>query len=282
MKKGLVMEGGAMRGMFTCGVIDVFMESGIEFDGAIGVSAGATFGCNIKSRQIGRPLRYNKKYMNDKRYCSMSSLLKTGNLFNAEFCYKTLPRELDPYDAKAFYENPLKFYLVATDCETGKAIVHDFADCDTDRELDWIRASASMPLCSKPVEVDGLKLLDGGMSDSIPLKAFEDLGYDRNIVILTQPREYVKKPNKMFFLMKLFLRKYPNLLKTMKNRHNMYNEETKYVFDKADKGEVLVICPEKSLGIGRLEKNPDELERCYQEGRKAALTRLDDIKNFLR
>lgn len=280
MKKGLVMEGGAMRGMFTAGVCDVFLENGIEFDGAIGVSAGATFGCNLKSRQIGRAIRYNKRFANEWKYCSFKSLRKTGDLFGAEFCYDTLPNELDLYDYDAYEKNPMQFYVVATDCESGKPVYKELKNC-RGNEMHWMRASASMPLCSKVVEVDGYKLLDGGMADSIPLKAFEEMGFDRNIVILTQPREYVKKPNKMFFLMKLFLRKFPELLKTMQNRHVMYNEETKYVFEKADRGEIIAIYPEKSLGIGRLERNPDELERCYQEGRKAALLKLNEIKNFL-
>ncbi len=279
--KGLVMEGGAMRGMFTAGVIDVFLENGIEFDGAIGVSAGATFGCNFKSRQKGRALRYNKKYMGDKRYCSFSSLIKTGDIFNADFCYKVLPNELDLYDYEAFKNNPMKFYVVATDCISGEPVYYELKDC-RGKEMDLMRASASMPLCSNVVEADGRILLDGGMADSIPLRAFEKMGYDRNVVILTQPRNYVKKPNKMFFLMKLFLRKYKGLLAAMKNRHVMYNEETKYVFDRADKGETIVLAPEKSLGIGRLEKDPDELERCYNEGRKCAEARLDEIKEFLK
>lgn len=277
---GLVMEGGAMRGMFTSGVIDVFLENGIEFDGAIGVSAGATFGCNLKSKQAGRALRYNKKYMGDKRYCSFSSLRKTGDLFNADFCYNKLPNELDLYDYETYAKNPMKFYVVASDCETGTSRYKELVDC-RGKEMDWMRSSASMPLCSNVVEIDGMKLLDGGMTDSIPLKAFESMGYDKNVVILTQPRDYVKKPNKMFFLMKIFLRKYPALLKAMKNRHIMYNEQTKYVFEKADRGEIIVIHPKKSLGISRLEKNPSELERCYNEGRCAAQEKLAEIKAYL-
>ena len=192
MKTGLVMEGGAMRGLFTAGVIDVMMEEEIEFDGAIGVSAGAAFGCNYKSKQIGRALRYNINYCKDKRYCSMKSLITTGNLYGAEFCYHELPDKLDIFDCETFENNPMEFYLVCTDVLTGKPVYKKCEKADYDC-LEWMRASASMPLASKVVEIDGYKMLDGGVSDSVPLKYFESIGYDRNIVILTQPKSYRKK-----------------------------------------------------------------------------------------
>lgn len=269
-----------MRGMFTAGVIDVFLENNIEFDGMIGVSAGATFGSNYKSKQIGRAVRYNKRFMSDKRYCSFGNLLRSGDIFEKKFCYETLPSELDVFDWNAFENNPIEFYCVVSDCVTGKPVYKKLTNC-VGNEMEWLRASASMPLVSKPIEVDGYVLLDGGMTDSIPLKAFEELGYDRNIVVLTQPEDYVKKPAGMMGLMKVLLHKYPKLVEAMKRRHEMYNEETKYILSKASEGEVLVLCPEESLNIGRLEKNPDELERVYQAGRAVALKNLDKVKDFL-
>ena len=280
MSYGLVLEGGAMRGMFTSGVLDIFLENGIEFDGTVGVSAGATFGCNYKSRQIGRSIRYNKRFSKDWRYCSLRSLIATGDMYGAKFCYDTLPKELDPLDFKTYASNPMEFYIVASDADTGKPVYKKLETCD-DADLTWMRASASMPLVSKPVKIDGYTLLDGGMTDSIPLKFSESLGYDHNVVILTQPRNFVKKPNKLIPLMRIALRKYPELVKAMANRHNMYNEQTRYIFEKADRGEVLVICPDKPLGISRTEKNPDELERVYQEGRKAGESFLPEVKKFL-
>lgn len=280
MKKGLVLEGGAMRGMFTAGVLDVFMENGVVFDGAVGVSAGATFGCNLKSGQIGRTIRYNKKYAGDWRYCSMKSYFKTGDLYGADFCYNQIPNVLDPFDNKAYAENPMEFYVVASDAESGKAVYKRLDTCD-EHDLVWMRASASMPLVSTPVKVDGYTLLDGGMTDSVPLKFFEGLGYDRNVVILTQPRDFVKEPAGLLGLMKVMLRKYPALVEAMAHRHEVYNEETAYCFEKADKGEVLVICPEAPLGISRTEKNPDELERVYQVGRAAGEKWLGKVKEFL-
>lgn len=281
-KTGLIMEGGAMRGMFTAGVTDVLLENNITFDGAIGVSAGATFGCNFKSRQIGRAIRYNKIYAKDKRYCSFRSLIKTGDLYNAEFCYKTLPNELDVFDYDIFRKNPMEFYVTATDCETGKAVYKEISSLSDDEMLAWIRASASMPLVSKIVEVENYKLLDGGIADSIPLQYFESLGFNKNVVILTQPREYRKGPNKMLPFAKMALKKYPNIIEAMAKRHEFYNFEKDYVFGKADRNEILVICPEKSLDIKRTEKDPRELQRCYDAGRLAAKTRIQEIKDFLK
>ncbi|MBP5403312.1 MAG: patatin family protein [Treponema sp.] len=280
-KTGLILEGGAMRGMFTSGILDVFMENGITFDGVIGVSAGATFGCNFKSQQIGRAIRYNKRFAHDWRYCSIRSMLLTGDLYGADFCYDKLPNELDVFDVTAYSNNPVKFYCVASDCETGKPVYKELAKGDAN-DLKWMRGSASMPVVSRIVNVDGYKILDGGMTDSIPIKFFEQNGYNRNVVILTQPREFVKKDTHMMGLIKLVLRKYPHAVEAMKQRAKIYNEATKYIFEKADRGEVFVICPEKSLGISRTEKNPAELERVYQEGRHAARNCLNSLIEFLR
>ena len=192
MKTALLMEGGAMRGMFTCGVMDVLMENGIVFDGAAGISAGAVFGCNFKSRQIGRPIRYNKKYAGCWRYCSLRSLLQTGDLYGADFCYRVLPDTLDPFDRKAFRENPMAFWVGATDVETGKAVWHLCAD-GKKRDMEWLRASASMPFVSRPVPVDGMLLLDGGIAEAVPVSCMREHGYDRNVLILTQPKGYRKK-----------------------------------------------------------------------------------------
>ena len=268
MKKGLVMEGGAMRGMFTCGVLDVLMENGISFDGAVGVSAGATFGCNIKSKQIGRAYRYNKKYCSDKRYHSISSFIKTGDIYNVPFCYDELPYKLDRWDIETFKNNPMEFFCVATDIVSGKPVYHK---CLTGEKYDieWIRASASMPIVSRPVKIDGGIYLDGGISDSIPLKFMEDKGYTDNLVIETQPLDYVKGRQKYMPLVRWSLRKYPNMIKCMEKRYIMYNEEKKYIREKEKKGLVRVIRPKEPLNISAIEKNPAEIERVYRLGREA-------------
>lgn len=281
MKKGLVMEGGAMRGMFTAGVCDVLLENGVDFDGAIGVSAGATFGCNFKSRQIGRAIRYNKRFSHDWRYCSLRSLILTGDLYGADFCYNELPNRLDLFDYETYRSNPLKFYAVASDCRTGKPVYKELAICD-ENDLTWMRASASMPLASHVVKIDGYELLDGGMTDSIPLKAFEDLGYEKNLVILTQPREYVKKASSALKLIKFSLRKYPKIYEAMLHRHEVYNSQKKYVFEQEAAGKCFVICPQEGLGIGRTEKNPDELQRVYDIGRLTMQENLTKVMEFLK
>lgn len=280
IRTGLVLEGGAMRGLFTCGVLDCFLENGINFDGAIGVSAGAAFGCNFKSKQVGRALRYNLKYMGDKRYCSLRSLWKTGDLFNADFCYRRLPDELDPFDYETYRKNPMEFYAVATDVMTGLPVYKKLVSCDSE-DLQFMRASASMPLVSKPVNISGLKLLDGGISDSVPLKHFENLGYNRNVVVLTQPKDYVKKQSRAIHFISSLLGKYPNLVLAMQKRPDVYNNQTSRVFTAARAGRVLVICPDEPLGISRIEKNHAELERVYTEGKKIALRRLNEVRAFL-
>ena len=280
IKKGLVLEGGAMRGMFTTGILDVFMENDISFDGVIGVSAGATFGCNFKSRQIGRALRYNKRFGKDWRYCSIRSLIFTGDMYGADFCYNILPNQLDKMDFETYKKNPLEFYCVASDCVTGMPVYKKLETCD-EHDLLWMRASASMPLVSKVVNVDGYSLLDGGMTDSIPLSYFESIGYNRNVVILTQPRDYKKGPASLMPLVSLALHKYPKIVEAMRNRSEVYNQQTASVFEKADRGEILVICPEASLGISRTEGDPQKLQQVYDEGRRIGQKRLEEVRAFL-
>lgn len=280
MKKGLILEGGAMRGMFTCGVLDVFMENGISFDGAAGISAGATFGCNLKSRQIGRALRYNKKYSRDWRYCSFRSLIRTGDLYGAEFCYHTMPEILDPFDTETFKNDPLDFYIGATDVETGEVRFHKCTDGGAE-DVEWMRASASMPLVSNIVSVDGYKMLDGGIVCSVPYEFMEQQGYDRNVIVLTRQKGYRKKKSQVVPLVKIALRKYPEMGKAMAVRHIVYNEQMEDIDRKEACGEVFVIRPPEDPGIGRTEKDPDELERVYQMGRAEAVRRLEELKRFL-
>ena len=268
-----------MRGMFTCGVTDVLMENGITFDGAVGVSAGATFGCNYKTGQIGRALRYNKTYAKDKRYCSFHNLIKTGDLFDTKFCYEDIPLRLDVFDREAFIANPMKFYLVATDVETGMPVYYKMSDCDS-RDLTWMRASASMPMLSNVVEVDGYKLLDGGISDSIPIRFLEKKGYERNVVILTRPFGFVKK-REFTTLAHFVLRKYPKMIEAMERRPEMYNETLEYIRKKELEGKLFVIRPPKSLKLSNLTRNPDELEAAYNEGRRIMTERLDELRRYL-
>ena len=281
MKTGLVLEGGAMRGLFSAGVMDVLMEHQIAFDGAIGVSAGAAFGCNYKSRQPGRVIRYNTEYARDPRYCSLRSLFKTGDLFGADFCYHELPNKLDPFDTEAFQQNPMEFYVVCTDVLTGEAVYQKCGIAD-DECFEWLRASASMPLVSRTVEIGGRQMLDGGIADSIPLRYFEQIGYNKILVILTQPEGYRKKKNKALPLIRLNFRQYPKMVEALEKRHKKYNDTLAYVKKREREGAVLVLRPQDSLSIGRVEHNPERMRQVYDCGRKVALQSLEQIEAFLR
>lgn len=280
-KTGLVLEGGAMRGMFTSGVTDVMMENEIDFNGIIGVSAGAAFGCNYKSKQPGRAIRYNLNFCNDKRFCSVHSLIKTGDMFGADFCYHELPAKHDIFDIKTFEENPSEFYVVCTDVLTGKP-VYKRLDKAEYNDLEWIRASASMPLASRIVEIDGYKLLDGGISDSIPLKYFQSIGYKKCVVILTQPKGYIKTPSKSIYAVKVMLRKYPKLIEALERRPEVYNKQVEFIRNEEKKGNVFVIAPEEKLPVGHIEHDPDKLRIVYNLGRDAGKKHLNDLKNFLK
>ena len=278
-KNGMVLEGGAMRGLFSAGILDVMMENQIRADGLIGVSAGAAFGCNYKSGQIGRALRYNKKYCRDPRYCSWRSWLRTGDLFGAEFCYHELPDKLDPFDCAAFEADPAEFYLVCTDVLTGNAEYHRCPQADPEC-FEWMRASGSMPLVSRIVNIGGGQYLDGAMADSIPLRFFEGLGYDKNLVILTQPAGYRKKPSAAMPLLRFIYRKYPRLLQAMEHRHEKYNETVRYVEAQAAAGRVLLLRPESPLPIKRITRDPDLLQKTYELGRRQAEQRLKELREF--
>lgn len=279
MRRGLVLEGGAMRGLWSAGVTDVMMEHGVELDGLIGVSAGAAFGCNYKSRQIGRAIRYNTRFAKDTRYSGIRSLLRSGNYFNAEFGYHVVPYEYDVFDTQTFEQNPMRFTVVCTDVLTGQAVYHDIDHVDYE-ELEWLRASASMPLASKVVKVQGHQLLDGGVSDSIPLEYYERQGFNRNVVILTQPKGFVKEPNKLMPVMRIALRKYPKMLKAMDERHVMYNHELDYVAEAERQGRCLVIRPDGKIPIGHISHNPDEMRHVYEMGRTIGERYIEQIKEF--
>lgn len=280
MKKGLVLEGGGHRGIFTAGILDVFLENNISFDGVIGVSAGAVHGASFLSKQKGRSLRYALKYCNDKRYMGIGSLLKTGDYFNVDFCYYLLPQVLDPFDNDTFENQTSEFFTVSTDVETGEAVYHQ---CKTLRDdyIKWIVASASMPLVARIVDIEGQKLLDGGVADSIPEAAFRKMGYTKNVVILTQPKGYEKKSNSMLPLIKRIYRKFPNFVKAVENRHLIYNQEIKDLEELEKSGDVLILRPKTDLVATRTERNPKKMQDSYNQGRLLALEEIEKVKAFL-
>ena len=279
-KTGLILEGGALRGLFTTGVIDVLMEQGIQLDGLVGVSAGATFGCNYVTYQIRRPLRYCIRFAKDPRFCSVRSLLKTGDMYGAEFCYHTIPEELDVIDNDTFVQSGMPFYAVATDVNTGQAVYHR---CDSlcGDDLEWVRASASMPLVSQIVHVGGYALLDGGIADSIPLRFFVHKGYSRNVIVLTQPLGYQKQSNPMMPLVRIRYRKYPRLIDAMENRHLIYNRQLRMVAQAEADGTAFVIRPPEKLPIDHISHDEDDMRQVYACGRNTMLTLLPLLRRLL-
>ena len=253
-KIGLVLEGGGHRGNYTAGILDVFAQNNISFDGIMGVSAGCIHGVSFLSGQIGRSVRYTTRFCNNPSYMSFKSLIKTGDFFNVDFCYYKLPETLDPFDNDAFDKNPTPFYAVCSDVKTGKAVYHK---CDSVRgeKIKWIQASASMPLAAKIVKIDEGEFLDGGITDSIPIKKMQELGYSKNIVILTQEAGYRKKPNSLLPLIKRVYKKYPELINAIQNRHIIYNQQLDYLEEQEKLGNVIIIRPSQKPQAGRIEKD---------------------------
>ncbi len=278
-KLGLVLEGGGMRGVYTMGVLDYFMEHNLYTDGVIGVSAGACHACSYVSKQRGRAWRINERFLNDKRYMSMQSLIKTGDLFGADFIYNVIPNELEVFDYDTFHKSGMKLYAVCTDVESGKAV---YAPCmDMKKDIAYVRASASLPLLSKIVEVNGKKLLDGGVADSIPIQYFQNLGYEKNIIVLTQAKEYRKGKNNLMPIIKRTYRKYPEFVKAMQERHIHYNRTLDEINLMEKEGSVFVIRPSQPVEIGRLEKNMHALRALYEQGYQDAANHYEALLQFI-
>lgn len=280
MKTGIVVEGGGMRGIYGAGVLDVLLENDIKADGLIGVSAGAIHGCSFVSGQKGRSIRYNLKYSRDPRYMSMRSLIRTGDMFGIDFCYRELPETLDPFDNETFESSSTEYYVTCTDVETGQPVYHRCPSLRGDR-IDWVRASASMPLASRIVELDGKKLLDGGVAESIPVMAFRKMGFKKDLVILTRPEGYRKKQNPMLPLIRRAYREYPEFVETAASRHLVYNRELDEISRLEREGEILVIRPSRRIKISRTERRPERIEQMYRLGREDAMKAFSGIKAFM-
>ena len=278
-KVGLILEGGGMRGSFTAGVLDFFMEKGLEFKDCYGVSAGSCHGCNYISKQIGRSLEVSTKFLKDKRYCGMFSLLTTGDLFGVKMSYDKIPNELIPFDYDAFLKCKTAFYAVVTNCRTGKAEYKQIKDLRKD--MIAIRASSSLPLVSRMVTIGHEKYLDGGLADSIPIKESIKNGNDYNIVVLTRDKNYQKAPNKLMIMHYLRYFKYQKLVKTIKNRHIKYNETLQLIDQEEAKGKAFVIRPQIPLEIKRAERNEEKVKMGYRQGYETAKKIYDSLLEFL-
>ena len=278
MKVGLVLEGGAMRGMYTAGVLDTFLDNDIKVDGIIGTSAGVLFGVNYPSKQKGRVIRYNKKYCKDKRYMGLHSLITTGNVINKDFSFYEVPYKLDIFDDKTFNESGIDFYATVSNIETGEA---EYFKLDKILEqMEILRATSAMPFVSEIVEIDGKKYLDGGVTDAIPLDKCKELGYDKIIVVLTRVKEYRKKKSSDF-LAKLMYKKYPKLIDAMNRKYKVYNDTVERIIDSENKKEIFVIRPSRFVKVGRIEKNPERLQEMYELGIQDTINCIEELKKYL-
>lgn len=278
MSIGLVLEGGAMRGVYTAGVLDVLLDHDIKADGMIGVSAGVLFGVNYLSKQRGRAIRYNKKYVNDKRYMGISSLLKTGNIINKEFAYYEVPLKLDIFDEETYEKSDTDFYATVTNIETGKPEYIKITNVF--RQMEVLRATSAMPFVSKTVTLDHKQYLDGGISDSIPIDQCRNMGYDKIIVILTRPLDYRKKKTNTW-VTKLRYSQYPNLVQAINTRYQNYNSSLEKILDLENKKEIFVFRPSRSIHIKRIEKDPEKLQEMYDLGIEDCQNAIQDLKRYL-
>ena len=244
----------------------------------IGVSAGAIHGSSFVSGQRGRNIRYYKKYIRDNRFISMRNLVRTGDIAEVQFCYHDLPEKLDLYDYDAFNRSKTEFYAVCSNVETGKPEYIRITDMKN--QIDVIRASASLPYVSRLVKTDGMKLLDGGCTDSIPLMKFREMGFTKNVVILTRPKGYQKEPEQLA-MAKIRYRKYPAFVEALSHRHERYNESLRQIEELEKMGEIFVLRPDEPLKIGRLERSPEKLQQVYDIGRRDALMKMHDLKCWL-
>ena len=278
MKTGLVLEGGAMKGMHTSGVLDVFLDNDISFDGAIGVSAGALFGVNFVSKQRGRAIRYNSRYCADKHYMGLYSFLTTGNVVNTEFAYYTVPQKLDIFDDET-YRKGIPFYIVITNVETGQAEYPRLYSVLS--EMETLRASGAMPFLSKPIKLGENYYLDGGVADSIPFEKFREMGYEKLVVVLTKDKDYVKGPMPKKLVEAFYSKEYPAFANALINRHEMYNEQTKKLKELEKSGDAFVIRPSKPLTLSRIEKDPKKLWEAYELGFADGKAALPGLLDFL-
>lgn len=279
IKTALILEGGAMRGIYTAGVLDVLLENNISVDCVVGVSAGAIHGCSYVSEQYERSIKYYQECRKDYRFMSFKSFFKTGNVVDTNYCYDEIPNKIYPFDHKSFEKSKTKFYVTVTNLETGEAEYINLKSLKGEK-IDYLRASASMPVVSQIVEIDGNKYLDGAIADSIPIKKFLEMGYDRCIVVKTKPNGYKKKKEKILAISKRLYKDYPKFIKKINNRHNMYNETIDYIEELEKENKIIVIEPSTNLKISRMEKKMETIIAMYELGKKDTNTKLKEIKKF--
>lgn len=279
-KVAMVLEGGSFRCQFTAGVLDVFMENGVEVPACYGVSAGALSGLNYKSRQIGRANRVNLAFCNDSRYMGAKSFATSGSVVGYDFLLNDIQDRLDPFDNDAFEKNPMSLYAVATDVVFGTPAYLPVENAVLD--VDALRATTSLPLMTQPVEMGDAIYLDGGVADSVPVEhALEDADFDRAIVVLTQDRTYKKGPYEFLAAVHARYAAYPYLLEALENRHERYNEQREHIWEYERQGRALVIAPPQPVEVGHIEHDPAKLLALYIQGRQEGKRRLDEVRAFI-
>ncbi len=278
-KSALILEGGGMRGVFTAGVLDFFLEQQLTFDYCIGVSAGACHACSYLAGQKGRAFATATNYLHNKHYCGLYSLLTTGDIFGVKFIYDDIPNRLYPIDNATFLKSKTVFQSVITNCITGQAEYPQIHDLKKD--VQYIHASASLPFVSRLVTINGTPYLDGGIADSIPIRQAQKQGARKNVVILTRPANYRKPPNKHKLLMQLRYAHYPRFIAAMQNRHNVYNNTLNELDRMEQQQQVFIIRPNAALDVGRIEKNLQKLHAAYQMGYRQAKEQYPALLRYL-
>lgn len=275
----LILEGGGMRGVYTAGVLDFFLDKKIEFPVCYAVSAGACHGSSFLAKQRKRAFNVNVDYLKDKRYAGIYSLIKTGDFFGVDMVYNLIPNELSPFDYDEYEKYTGKFFVAVTNCKTGKAEYMQITDMR--RDILAVRASSSLPIISRIVEIEGKEYLDGGIVDSIPIKKSIEDGNIRNVVILTRDKTYRKPPSGMRKLIKAKYKKYPMLVRSIEIRHVRYNNTLALIDEERKAGRAYVIQPEKPVTIGRLEKNKEKLTALYNQGYSDGRKHYKALTEFL-
>lgn len=276
---GLVLEGGGMKGVYTAGVLDFFLDKGLEFSSVYGVSAGACHMTSYLSKQRGRALDISIDYLKSRKYCSVESLLTTGDLFNVQTAYHLVPDYLNPFDYEAFKKYEGRAYAVATDIEAGTPVY--FRIRDVKKDMDAIRASASLPLVSRNVRIGNHLYLDGGISDAIPIRKSILDGNSKNVVVLTKEEGFVRQPTTQLPLLKIRYFRYPKVAELMAERHITYNNTMDYLYDQQKNGQAFVIRPAEKSNVGRIEKDEDKLKSLYKQGYADAEALYEPLLNYL-
>lgn len=276
---GLVLEGGGMRGVYTAGVLESFLDNGISFPYVIGVSAGACNAASYLSQQKGRNKRVNLEYISDSRYLSLQNYIKKRELFGMDFIFNEIPSRLIPFDFKTFYQNKTEFVIGTTDCTSGEPVYFKKSDYGKDM-LTVLKASSSLPFVSQEIFFKGKYLLDGGISDSIPIKKAKSDGFGKNVIVLTRNEGYTKKPSRFGFLVKKKYSQYPGLQRALTRRYQMYNDTINEIIQEEKKGNIMVIRPSSPIKVGRLERNVSRLEELYQQGYEDGLARIEAIMHL--